>query len=96
MQHYQDCDSCYPKQQSTHPQTLGYALAVSPLGQTAWIIEKFWAWTDCDGHPEYALSLDDMLDNIMLYWMTGSAASSARLDWESFVRELRNCFRLLR
>lgn len=84
MQHYQDWDSGYSKQQSTRPQTLGYALADSPLGQAAWIIEKFWAWTDCDGHPENALTLDEMLDNIMLYWLTGSAASSARLYWESF------------
>ena len=84
MQHYQDWDSGYSKQQSTRPQTLGYALADSPLGQAAWIIEKFWAWTDCEGHPENALTLDEMLDNIMLYWLTGSAASSARLYWESF------------
>ena len=51
MQHYQDWDSGYSKQQSTRPQTLGYALVDSPLGQAAWIIEKFWAWTDCDGQP---------------------------------------------
>ena len=84
MKYYQDWDSGYSKQQSTRPQTLGYALVDSPLGQAAWIMEKFWAWTDCDGHPENALSLDEMLDNIMLYWLTGSAASSARLYWESF------------
>ena len=84
MKYYQDWDSGYSKQQSTRPQTLGYALVDSPLGQAAWIMEKFWAWTDCDDHPENALSLDEMLDNIMLYWLTGSAASSARLYWESF------------
>ena len=84
--HYVDWDSGYSKQQSTRPQTLGYGLADSPSGQAAWILEKFWAWTDCGGHPENALSRDDMLDNIMLYWLPGTAASSARLYWESFGR----------
>lgn len=82
--HYQDWDSGYSKQQSTRPQTLGYALADSPAGQCAWILEKFWAWTDCDGHPENALTRDEMLANVMLYWLTDSAASSARLYWQSF------------
>jgi epoxide hydrolase len=74
----------YSKQQSTRPQTLGYGLADSPVAQLAWIVEKFWAWTDCDGHPENAVSRDELLDNVMLYWATGSGASSARLYWESF------------
>jgi len=82
--HYQEWDSGYSKQQSTRPQTLGYGLADSPAGQAAWILEKFWAWTDCNGHPENALSRDEMLDNIMLYWLPGAGASSARLYWESF------------
>src|SRR5450830_1355573 len=77
MQQYQDWDSGYSKEQSTRPQTLGYALVDSPVGQMAWILEKFWAWTDCDGHPENALTRDEMLDNIMLYWLTASGASSA-------------------
>ena len=84
MQHYNDWDSGYSKQQSTRPQTLGYALSDSPAGQLAWIVEKFWSWTDCDGHPENALSRDQLLDNVMLYWLPGNAASSARLYWESF------------
>ena len=74
----------YSSQQSTRPQTLGYGLTDSPAGQCAWIGEKFWAWTDCDGHPENALSKDQMLDNITVYWLTATAASSARLYWESF------------
>ena len=81
---YQKWDSGYAKQQSTRPQTLGYGLADSPAGQLAWIIEKFWSWTDCDGHPENVLSRDELLDNVMMYWVTNSAASSARLYWESF------------
>ncbi len=84
MQYYQDWDSGYSKQQSTRPQTLGYALVDSAAGQAAWILEKFWAWTDCDGHPENALNRDEMLDNIMVYWLNAAGASSARLYWESF------------
>ena len=74
----------YSSQQSTRPQTLGYGLTDSPAGQCAWIAEKFHAWTDCDGHPEKALTKDEMLDNISVYWFTATAASSARLYWESF------------
>jgi len=74
----------YSEEQSTRPQTLGYGLVDSPVAQMAWIVEKFWAWTDCDGHPENVLSRDEMLDNVMLYWATASGASSARLYWESF------------
>jgi len=81
---YQQWDSGYSKQQSTRPQTLGYGLVDSPSGQAGWIIEKFYAWTDCDGHPENALSRDELLDNLMLYWLPATGASSARLYWESF------------
>ncbi len=83
---YQDWDSGYSKQQSTRPQTLGYGLTDSPAGQAAWIVEKFYQWTDCDGHPENVLSRDELLDNVMFYWLTASGASSARLYWESFSR----------
>jgi pimeloyl-ACP methyl ester carboxylesterase len=74
----------YSTQQSTRPQTLGYGLTDSPAGQCGWIAEKFWAWTDCNGHPENALTKQEMLDNISVYWFTATAASSARLYWESF------------
>ncbi len=84
MQHYQQWDSGYSKQQSTRPQTVGYGLVDSPVGQMAWILEKFWAWTDCDGHPENVLTRDEMLDNVMVYWLNAAGASSARLYWESF------------
>ena len=84
MQFYQDWDSGYSKEQSTRPQTIGYALADSATGQAAWIIEKMYAWTDCDGHPENVLTKDEMLDNVMMYWLPETAASSARLYWESF------------
>ena len=81
---YRDWDSGYAKQQATRPQTLGYGLTDSPAGQAAWILEKFWAWTDHDGDPLNLLGRDELLDNVMLYWVTASAASSARLYWESF------------
>ncbi len=85
---YADWDSGSSKQQATRPQTLGYGLADSPAGQAAWILEKFWAWTDCDGHPENVLNRDELLDNVMLYWATNSATSSARIYWESFGKAL--------
>jgi epoxide hydrolase len=84
MAEYGEWDSGYSKQQSTRPQTLGYGLVDSPAGQAAWILEKFWKWTDCNGHPENALTRDELLDNVMLYWLPGTGASSARLYWESF------------
>jgi pimeloyl-ACP methyl ester carboxylesterase len=73
----------YFKEQATRPQTIGYALADSPVGQALWIYEKFQAWTDNRGNPEDALSMDEMLDNITLYWLTNTAASSARIYWQN-------------
>jgi len=88
MSFYNDWDSGYSKQQSTRPQTIAYGLADSPVGQMAWIVEKFYSWMDCekDGvkHPENILSKDEMLDNVMMYWLNNTAASSARIYWESF------------
>ena len=81
---YERWEAGYSKQQSTRPQTVGYGLADSPAGQAAWVVEKFWAWTDSDGHPENVLTRDELLDNVMLYWLPGAGASSARLYWESF------------
>lgn len=82
--YYQEWGAGYSKQQSTRPQSLGYGLVDSPMGQAAWIIEKFFEWTDCDGHPENVLTREELLDNVMMYWLNGSGASSARLYWESF------------
>jgi pimeloyl-ACP methyl ester carboxylesterase len=82
--YYADWGAGYSKQQSTRPQTLGYGLVDSPMGQATWIIEKFYEWTDCDGHPENVLNRDELLDNVMLYWLSAAGASSARLYWESF------------
>ena len=69
--------------QGTKPETAGFALADSPAGQAAWIYEKFQSKTDNHGLAEDALSRDDMLDAISLYWFTNSAASSGRIYWEN-------------
>ena len=61
-----ECDSGYSKEQGTRPQTIGYALVDSPAALCAWIIEKFHAWTDCDGDLESVLTRDELLDNLML------------------------------
>ena len=82
--HHRRWGTGYSKQQSTRPQTLGVGLADSPAGQCAWIVEKFHEWTDNDGNPEDAVDRDHLLDNVMLYWLPNTGASSARLYWESF------------
>jgi len=75
-------ESGYSNQQASRPQTLGYGLTDSPAGQCAWILEKFRAWSDCDGDPVAAFGADRILDNISIYWLTATATSSARLYWE--------------
>jgi epoxide hydrolase len=80
---YQRVDSGYSKIQSTKPQTIGYALEDSPAGLAAWIVEKFRTWSDCDGDVERSFTKDQLLDNIMLYWLTGTAHSAARLYYEA-------------
>ena len=70
--------------QSTKPQTLAYALADSPAGQLAWIVEKFKAWTNpAAALPEDAVDRDDLLTNVSLYWFTGSGATAANFIYES-------------
>ena len=77
--------SGYARIQGTRPQTLGYGLADSPVGQAAWIYEKLSQWSDPKDAP--GLTSDGMLDNIMLYWLTNAGASSARLYFESFATD---------
>ncbi|WCH96560.1 epoxide hydrolase [Streptomyces moderatus] len=72
----------YYHQQATRPQTLAYGLTDSPVGQLAWIVEKFREWTDSKELPEEAVDRDRMLTNVMLYWLTGTAGSSARIYYE--------------
>jgi pimeloyl-ACP methyl ester carboxylesterase len=70
--------------QGTRPQTLSYGLTDSPVGQLAWIVEKFKEWTDSTDSPEDAVDRDRLLTNVTLYWLTKTAGSSARLYYETF------------
>jgi pimeloyl-ACP methyl ester carboxylesterase len=80
---YMKDETGYQQIQGTRPQTLGYGLNDSPIGLASWIAEKFRAWTDCRGVIDNAVRRDDLLTNIMLYWVTGSITSSTRLYYES-------------
>jgi hypothetical protein len=73
----------YSAMMVTRPQTVGYGLIDSPVGLAAWMYDKFAQWTYSGGEPERALTRDEMLDDITLYWLTNSAISSAQLYWEN-------------
>ncbi|NIL40142.1 epoxide hydrolase 1 [Salinispora arenicola] len=75
--------SGYSMVQSTRPQTISYGLTDSPVGQLAWIVERFKDWTGAKDAPEEVVDRDQMLTNAMIYWLTASAASSAQLYYES-------------
>ena len=82
MRGFQDTGMGYSGIQGTKPQTVGYALDDSPVGLLGWIVEKFRAWSDCDGDVERSFTKDQMLTNIAVYWFTRTATSSARLYYE--------------
>jgi epoxide hydrolase len=82
MQRFGREESGYALEQGTKPQTLGVALGDSPAGLLAWIVEKFRAWSDCDGDPENVFTRDQLITNVMIYWITRTITSSARLYWE--------------
>lgn len=71
-------DGAYAMIQMTKPQTLAYSLRDSPVGLAAWIIDRFYGWSDCDGDLESTFTKDELLTNIMIYWTTGTIASSMR------------------
>ncbi|MEZ0304583.1 MAG: epoxide hydrolase family protein [Hyphomicrobiaceae bacterium] len=75
LNHFLKEETGYQWIQGTRPQTLAFGLTDSPTGLAAWIVEKFRAWTDCNGNPENAVSRDEMLANISLYWFTGAGSS---------------------
>ena len=83
MQGFMRDESAYAGEQGTKPQTVGAALNDSPAGLLAWIVEKFRAWSDCDGDPERCYTREQLITNVMLYWVTETSASSARLYWET-------------
>ena len=84
-QTYMENERAYQQIQGTRPQTLGFALDDSPSGLAAWIVEKFYAWCDCDGNIESRFTKDDLLTNVMLYWVTQTGASSTRIYYENRV-----------
>ena len=83
MTRFQRGGAGYAQVQGTVPQTLGLALNDSPAGLLSWIVEKFRSWSDCDGHPENAFTRDQLITNVMIYWVTQTITSSARLYWET-------------
>ncbi len=84
MAEFEREETGYQKIQGTKPQTLGFALNDSPAGLAAWIVEKFRTWSDCGGNPENVFTKDELLTNIMIYWVTGTITSSMRLYYEVF------------
>jgi pimeloyl-ACP methyl ester carboxylesterase len=78
---YRD-NSAYAAMMNTRPQTIGYSLVDSPVGMAAWMYEKIAQWTYSNGQPERVLGRDAILDDISLYWLTGTGASAARIYWE--------------
>lgn len=91
LAHAQRWEDGYTGIQSTKPQTIGYGLVDSPAALCAWLVEKFWSWTDWRTSLDEVLSRDELLDNLMLYWLPGTGASAARLYWES-VRTVQRWF----
>jgi len=76
LAHFLKEETGYQWIQGTKPTTLAFGLTDSPAGLAAWLVEKFRSWTDCDGNPENALTRDEMLTDIMLYWASGAIGSS--------------------
>jgi pimeloyl-ACP methyl ester carboxylesterase len=72
----------YSAIQSTRPLTIGYGLNDSPVGLAAWIVDKFWAWSDHGGNLENSFTKDELLTNVMIYWITDTMPSSARIYFE--------------
>jgi pimeloyl-ACP methyl ester carboxylesterase len=77
-EHWEKEEGAYRHQQHTRPQTLAYGLNDSPAGLAAWIVEKYYAWSDCGGEVENRFTKDELLTNISMYWFTQSISSSIR------------------
>lgn len=75
-------EGAYNSEQCTKPQTLSYGLNDSPVGLAAWILEKFRSWSDCEGNVEKRFTKDELLDNVMVYWVTQTIGSSVRYYYE--------------
>jgi pimeloyl-ACP methyl ester carboxylesterase len=83
MGRFQREEAAYAQVQGSKPQTIGMALNDSPAGLLSWIVEKFRTWSDCDGDPEKIFTRDQLITNVMVYWVTQTITSSARLYWET-------------
>lgn len=77
-------EGAYISIQATKPQTLAYAFTDSPVGLAAWIIEKFYSWSGCNGDLQTVFSMDELITNIMIYWLSNSVTSSMRIYYENF------------
>jgi microsomal epoxide hydrolase len=83
MGYYLDKLSGYYALQSKHPQSIAYSVSDSPVGQAAWIYQMLQDVSDSGGRPEEVFKLDDIIDDIMLYWLPNAGPSSARLYWKA-------------
>lgn len=83
IQAFSKNETGYQAIQGTRPQTLAYGLTDSPAGLAGWILEKFRQWTDCDGDPFAAVTMDQLCTNLTIYWATGTINSSTRLYYEA-------------
>src|ERR1700724_2286309 len=88
LQRSSEAEGGYAIEQATKPQTLGYGLTDSPVGQLAWIVEKFKTWSDCGDDLESSFTKDELLDNVMVYWLNAAGALSARLYWHSLASSM--------
>lgn len=82
-QDFRENETAYFEMQATKPQTAAYGLTDSPVGLAGWIVEKFHGWSDCEAHPEESFERDRLLDNLSVYWLTGTINSSMRLYYET-------------
>jgi pimeloyl-ACP methyl ester carboxylesterase len=83
QERWRAAEGAYAHQQATYPQTLAAGLADSPAGLAAWIVEKFRAWSDCDGEVERRFTRDELLTNLTIYWVTGCVDTSFLFYYES-------------
>jgi microsomal epoxide hydrolase len=83
LEKFRTAETGYQWIQGTKPQTLAYGLNDSPAGLAAWIVEKFRTWSDCHGNLESRFTKDQLLTNVMIYWISGSINSSTRLYYEA-------------
>ncbi len=89
---WQQTEGGYAMIQGTKPQTLAYGINDSPVGMAAWIVEKFYAWSDWDGNVENAFTKDELLTNITIYWVTQTANSAFRLYHETMTAMMQSMY----